>query len=220
MAQAMLRTETGDNISFMFNPADLTIAKAATWGARQAKGRDAPALRFQGGQSGTVSLTITLDATINGQSVLVEAEKLLALVSVHGKLKVNDSQHKSARPPWVELHWGPLHAPFRAVVERIQVKYTYFAKDGTPLRAKVDLALKQYDDEKVQPRQNPTSFTPMPHTVHQVLPGETLDRVAAHEYGDPARWRLLAEVNGVEDPLRLLAGTVLVIPELPVRQRG
>ncbi len=220
MAQATLHIETGESIPFKFNPADLTIAKAATWGASPAKGRNAPALRFQGGQSGTVTLAITLDATINHQSVLDEAEKLLALAAIDSKVKASDAQHKSARPPWVELHWGLLHAPFRAVVERVQVKYTYFAKDGTPLRAKVDLALKQYDDEKVQPRQNPTSFTPAPHTVHKVQPGETLDRVAAQEYGDPTRWRLLAEANHVDDPLRVPAGTLLVVPELPVRHRG
>ena len=50
--------------------------------------------------------------------------------------------------------------------------------------------------------------------------GETLDRIAAAHYADPFNWRLIAEANGIIDPLDVAPGTVLVIPELPVRRRG
>jgi nucleoid-associated protein YgaU len=217
---AALRTETGQTIPFQFNPAELTIAKSATWQASAAKGGNAPTLHFQGGQSGTLSLSMTLDATATGASVTEQTDTLLALLQVDRKVPGDDPQRQSGRPPWVEFHWGKLHAPFRAVVERLQIKYTYFSAGGVPLRAKVDLGLKQYDDEAVQPRQNPTSYTPAPHTVHRLLPGETLDRVAARHYGDPTRWRLLAQANGIDDPLNLEAGTALAVPQMPVSTRG
>jgi nucleoid-associated protein YgaU len=89
-----------------------------------------------------------------------------------------------------------------------------------PLRAKADLALKQYADEAVQPLQNPTSHTPSLQTVHRLAHGETLDRLAAKHYADPTRWRLIAEANDIVDPLALHPGDLLVIPELPVRRRG
>lgn len=216
---AKLTTETKQEIHLQFNPADLTITKAATWQASAAKGGNSPTLRFQGGQPGTIALSTTLDATSDGHSVTEETDKLLALVQIDRGITGHDEQRQSGRPPWVELHWGRLHAPFRAVVERLQIKYTYFSATGTPLRAKVDLSLKQFDDA-VPPRQNPTSFTPSPHTVYRLLPGETLDRVAARHYGDSSRWRLLAETNGIEDPLSLVAGLPLTIPELPMRARG
>ncbi|BEP13942.1 peptidoglycan-binding protein [Acidothermaceae bacterium B102] len=218
--KATLTTEGGDSIPFMFNPTDLTIAKSASWQASPAKGKDAPQLKFQGGQPGTVTLSVMLDAVTTGKSVLEAAQQLLALASIDATLGATDTQRQSARPPWVELHWGLLQAPFRAVVEKVQIKYTYFAQDGTPLRAKVDLSLKQYEDQTVLARQNPTSHTPRPHTTHRLKPGETLDRVAAIQYGDPNRWRLLAEANRIDNPLRLATGSVLVIPELPVRRRA
>lgn len=217
---AALRTETGQTIDFQFNPAELTIAKSATWQASAAKGGNAPTLHFQGGQSGTLSLSITLDATTSGASVTDGTDKLLALVQIDRKVPGDDAQRQSGRPPWVEFHWGKLHAPFRAVVERLQIKYTYFSASGVPLRAKVDLGLKQYDDEAVQPRQNPTSHTPAPHTMHRLLPGETLDRVAARHYGDPTKWRMLAQANGIDDPLSLEAGTALAVPQIPMSTRG
>jgi len=56
--------------------------------------------------------------------------------------------------------------------------------------------------------------------VHRLVHGETLDRVAAKHYADSTRWRLIAEANGIVDPLTLSPGMLLVVPELPVRHRG
>ena len=38
--------------------------------------------------------------------------------------------------------------------------------------------------------------------------------IAYAAYGDPTRWRLIAEANGIDDPLRLRRGTPLTIPRL------
>ena len=217
-AKAELHTEKNEVIKFLFNPADLTLTKSATWNAAENKGGNAPELRFSAGQSGTLALSITLDTTDTGEDVTYHTNKLLDLLKVDMSLAGSDKNRNKGRPPWVEFHWGPLHS-FRAVVERLQIKFTYFAADGMPLRAKADLALKQYADEAVQPLQNPTSHTPSLQTVHRLSHGETLDRLAARHYADPTRWRLIAEANDIVDPLGLHPGDLLVIPELPVRRR-
>jgi hypothetical protein len=217
--KAYLLTEKGDRIRCLFNPAELTITKANTWNAGESKGRNAPELRFQGGQPGTLTLSLTLDTTDSGTDVTTHTDALLDLMKVDPALAGSDRQRNKARPPWVEFHWGKLHS-FRAIIERLQVKFTYFASSGMPLRAKAELSLKQYKDEGERPLQNPTSYTPTLHTVHRVVHGETLDRIAASYYADPTRWRLIAEANAVVDPLAVPAGTLLVIPEIPVRRRG
>jgi nucleoid-associated protein YgaU len=217
--KAFLRTEKGDEIKCLFNPAELTISKSNTWNAGESKGRNAPELRFQGGQPGTLTLSLTLDTTDSGTDVTTYTNKLLDLMKVDDGLAGSDRQRNMARPPWVEFHWGDLHS-FRAIVERLQIKFTYFASSGMPLRAKADLSLKQYKDEGERILQNPTSHTPTLHTVHRVVHGETLDRIAAAHYADATRWRLIAEANAVVDPLAVAPGDLLVIPELPVRRRG
>jgi hypothetical protein len=218
-AKAYLRTERGEQINCLFNPAELTISKSNSWNAGQSKGRNAPELRFQGGQSGTLTLSLTFDTTREGTDVTEHTSKLLDLMKVDAGLPGADRARNSARPPWVEFHWGKLHS-FRAIVERLQVRFTYFASTGMPLRAKADLSLKQWKDEAELPLQNPTSSTLSLHTVHVLLPGETLDRVASAHYRDPAQWRLIAEANAIIDPLELSPGTALVIPEPPVRHRA
>lgn len=219
-AKGFLKTEQGQQLPFLFNPADLTIAKANSWQSPENKGRNAPDLRFQAGQSGTLTFSLTFDTTDTGKDVAGEyTNKLLNLMKVDKGLAGSDPKSNKARPPWVELHWGQLHS-FKAVIERLQIKFTYFASDGMPLRAKVDLSLKQYADDDELPLQNPTSFTPSLHAVHRFSYGETLDRIAARHYADPTRWRLIAEANDIVDPLALTPGDLLIIPEIPVRRRG
>lgn len=217
--KAFLRTEQGKQIDCLFNPAELTITKANSWDAPESKGREAPDLRFQAGQPGTLTLSLTLDTTAKGTDVTEHTNALLDLLRIDPALPGSDRERNKARPPWVEFHWGKLHS-FKAVVERLQIKFTYFASSGMPLRAKADLALKQYKDEAERPLQNPTSHTPTLHTVHRLVHGETLDRVAAVHYADPTRWRLIAEANSIVDPLALAPGTLIVIPQIPVRRRG
>lgn len=217
--KAELRTERKKVIKFLFNPAELTIAKANTWNAPENKGRNAPELRFQAGQSATLSLSITLDTSDRGTSVTEYTDDLLDLLQVDTSLPGSDRQRNKGRPPWVEFHWGQMHS-FKAIVERLQIKFTYFASSGMPLRAKADLTLRQYEDVTKPLLQNPTSHTPTLHTTHRLVHGETLDRIAAAHYGDPTRWRLIADANAVLDPLTVPVGTLLVIPEIPVRHRG
>lgn len=218
--RAYLQPESGPKIECMFNPADLTISKQNTWQpAGEAKGKDAPELRFQSGQSATLALSLTFDTTREGKPVTKYTDQLLGLMKVDGKLPGADRSRNSGRPPWVEFHWGSMNS-FKAIVERLQVKFTYFAGTGMPLRAKADVTLKQFNDEGKLPLQNPTSYTPSLHAVHQLRPGETLDRVAAARYGDANRWRLIAEANNILDPLVLPEGMVLAIPEIGVRRRN
>ena len=218
-SKAYLLPERGDPIYCLFNPAELTVSKSNSWQGGQSKGRNAPEQRFQSGQAATLSLSLTFDTTHEGSDVTIHTTKLLNLMKVDPDLPGGDRGRNSARPPWVEFHWGKLHS-FRAVIEKLQLRYTYFASDGMPLRAKVDLSLKQWKDEAELPLQNPTSSTPMVHSVHTLLPGETLDRVAALHYQDATRWRLIAEANGVIDPLDIPPGTALILPEPGVRYRA
>jgi nucleoid-associated protein YgaU len=217
--KAFLRSEKGTEIKCLFNPAELTITKSNTWQAPEAKGKNAPELRFQAGQPGTLSFSLTLDTTDSGTDVTEHTNKLLDLMKVDSSLAGADPQRNKARPPWVEFHWGQLHS-FKAIIEKLQIKFTYFASSGMPLRAKCDITLKQFKDETQRPLQNPTSHTPTLHTMHRVVHGETLDRIAAVHYADPTRWRLIADANAVVDPLAVPAGTLLVIPEIPVRRRA
>jgi len=52
-----------------------------------------------------------------------------------------------------------------------------------------------------------------PYEQHIVKDGETLFSIANFHYQDTKRWVLLAEFNLLEDPLSLVPGSILKIPE-------
>ena len=49
--------------------------------------------------------------------------------------------------------------------------------------------------------------------------GDTLAVLAWREYGDPAAWRVIAEANGIDDPMRLAHGRELLLPALDEIER-
>ena len=44
---------------------------------------------------------------------------------------------------------------------------------------------------------------------------DRLDLIAHHEYADASMWRLIAEANGIADPLRIKPGQRLIVPVAP-----
>lgn len=209
--KAYLTTEKNVTIPCMFNPTELAISRSNSWNAEALPGRDAPELTFDGGEAGTMSLELMFDTTHEGKPVTNYTNKLLDLMKIDTSLSGYDAAKNNGRPPWVKFHWGDMHS-FKSVIESVDIRFTYFSTTGMPLRATVDMELKQYEPDANWGPQNPTSGTPKPHKVHRIQKGETLDRIAARHYGDSTRWRMIAEANGIHDPLALRPGAFLNIP--------
>ena len=64
-------------------------------------------------------------------------------------------------------------------------------------------------------RQNRGGFINFGQQVPEIREGDTLHSIAYTHYGDPTRWRLIAERNDIDDPLRLRRGDSLTIPMEP-----
>jgi hypothetical protein len=200
------------SIDCQFNPSSLTISKTTTWKGDASPSFNAPFLRFAGGESATYSLSLFFDSYSHKdfKDVREYTNKLLRLTlrgAGYSMFKVPYS-----RPPSVRLVWGKITL-FSAVVEKVEISFTMFAPDGTPVRAKADMDFKQDDFwDDIIPAQNPTSRSDSRKT-RIVDSRQRLDQIAFEEYGDARYWRLLAEANHLEDPFRLQDGQLLVIPE-------
>jgi hypothetical protein len=103
---------------------------------------------------------------------------------------------------------------FKCIVENVKQKFTLFSHEGVPLRATLTVALREYRTLEEQLQRLNLSSPDRTHS-HVVQHGETLSRLAAQYYDRPGQWRAIAQENGIDDPRRLAAGTVLDIP--PVR---
>jgi hypothetical protein len=213
LQKAFLTTEKNDKIECMFNPGRFAFTMANRWEADRTPGKNSPTLRYAGGESGTFSLSLVFDTTAAGTTVTTYTNKLLKLMEVDTTLPGYDASRNSGRPPWVTFHWGTDIHTFKAIISNLGVTFTYFSNEGLPLRANVEVSLEQYEPDPTWTRQNPTSGTPKPQRSYQVSPGDTLDRIAARQYGDSTMWRAIAAANGIQDPLDLTPGRLLAIPE-------
>jgi len=211
-AKAYLMTEGNVKIPCMFNPSELQISRSNSWSGDARRGQDAPEMEFDGGQAGTMGLDLMFDTTAAGVPVTNYTNKILDLMKIDTSLSGYDASKNNGRPPWVKFHWGDMHS-FKAIIASVDIRFTYFSSTGMPLRATVDMSLTQYEPDANWGPQNPTSGTPQPHRVHRVQKGETLDRISARHYGDSTKWRLIAEANGINDPLALRPGAFLNIPK-------
>jgi hypothetical protein len=196
-------------LDFQFNPKELQLAKQASWKREQAKGnKKASPPQFTGAQPAKLTLELFFDASAKqDNSVVKNVEKLFSLtVPTESSLT-----SKKASPPWVIFKWGGL-AGFIAYVSQVQAKYTLFTTSGLPIRATCQVTLEELSGDA--PKQNPTSGGLVPHRVHQVIAGDSLPAIAYDEYGVPGLWRAIADLNHIDDPMRLRPGRRLLLPPL------
>jgi nucleoid-associated protein YgaU len=100
-----------------------------------------------------------------------------------------------------------------AVIEKLDITYQLFLPGGTPLRAKLDLTLKEYRQAAVKDMEQQTSSPTVPKT-YQTRVGDTLAGIAAGLYQRPDAWREIARANGITNPRDLRPGQVLIAPRL------
>jgi nucleoid-associated protein YgaU len=196
-----------DTIDFHFNPKELSLSKSAQW--KRDPARDAstagPA-SFTGADPSKLSFEMFLDETEQRDgSVAASVEKLLSCCNPTDETR----GQKKGSPPLVVFMWGQI-VGFPSFISQISVKYSLFTADGAPLRATCTVSLDELSGELT--RQNPTSGALSVRRHHVVVAGDSLASLAYREYGDPGLWRPLADYNGIDDPMRLPAGTELLLP--------
>lgn len=205
--------DTNEEVEVMFNPTEYAFSKSNNWVDQVSGGENTSGLEFTGGNPAELRLQLFFDTHIKGQDVRTQYVSKLWKLAMVNKDKADATTGKS-KPPICEFRWGQTWS-FKCVVTSISAKFDLFLPDGTPTRATVDLSLKQSQDEGSFPAQNPTSGGEAGHRTHVVLQRETLDIIAAREYGESRYWRHIAEANGIDNPLALRPGMMLALPPLP-----
>ena len=191
-----------------FNPGEYSINKGNSFSETAIPGLGSPIIQFTSGNTRTLSLDLLLDtyAYDNGVDVREKyIKKLDKLIAIDGDIHA---------PPPCKVVWGGL--TFVGVVDDMQKNYILFRNDGTPVRARVSLSLKEYVPVEIQVKETPTS-SPDRLKKHIVKDGDRLWQLAYLHYGEPDYWRIIADANKhlIDDPKELESGKELVIPPLP-----
>jgi hypothetical protein len=204
------------SLTFPFNPDKWVVSSSAKWKTTPSKANtENPAVEFLGKEDTDIDVELFLDdfessgaltSLLGGGPTILPAVTALMTTITPTDLSITQKQ---PMPNWVVFSWGT-GSTVTALVEKLSVNYTMFDGDGTPLRATINMSLKQIF--LAASAQNPTSGGTALLGSHLVREGDTLASVAQHQYGHPKYWRPLATSNGIDDPARLRPGTELILP--------
>jgi hypothetical protein len=198
----------GLSVPCMFNPFEYIVTKANRYQEQSRNRCDSPRLEFQKAGPPTLRLSLIFDTYETGEDVTQTTRALMKLMET--RTREEGGQTEKVPPPRVAFEWGVFS--FVAVITNMTQRFTLFKRDGTPVRAKVEVTFTQDRDPNDHPDQNPTSGGGDVERVWRVIAGDRLDTIAYEVYGDATKWRLIAEQNQIVAPLRLRAGQRLAIP--------
>jgi hypothetical protein len=194
--------EGQDSFQVLFNPTQYSVDKGNTITQAAIPGLEAPILQYVHGNVRTLTMDLFFDTYEEGTDVTDKTDQIYDL------LYLDPSTHA---PPICELTWGTFY--FRGVLDHVSGKFTLFLEDGTPVRATLSVVFNEFIDVDVLVQEQPTESADHRQT-RLIKTGDRLDNIAAEEYGDPTRWRPIAQANNMDDPAQLVPGHVLIIPRL------
>ena len=204
IVRPVIADEQRRRIPLRFNPTDYKLSKANTFAEVNIPGLDTPPLQYVRGGTETLALQALVDTSDTLENVRVRYVDAL-----RGLMRPDSREHA---PPIVRFVWD--EAVFTGVMEKLDVNYLLFRPDGVPLRAQLDISLKEWRPAAVQVAENPRS-SPTVEKSYVVRRGDTLSSISAAVYRRPDAWRELARANGISDPRDLRPGRVLTVPRLP-----
>ena len=193
-------------VQLMYNPTELAVSRSIEWKAVDSKGVGVPPREFVRSDGRTLTMKLFIDTYESGEDASAKVDELENLTLPDPRNVGGDSRPD---PPRVKFVWE--NVSFTAVFKSFNVTYTLFHADGRPARANINVTLQEVPAPNA--RTNPTSGGGRGRRSRRVLPGETLDYVAYQELGDARHWRHLADINGLRNPRRLVAGQWLVITD-------
>ncbi|HUZ69151.1 MAG TPA: hypothetical protein VMU65_05515 [Candidatus Saccharimonadales bacterium] len=216
----------GPPVVLMLNPTTLKLVLSSTWhapknrsgGAAQPSaattgkalgnvpaGYSSP--QYTGGQPAKLSMTVWFDQSFEPDGDITDEVNQLQYWTYPTEEIVPGVQN----PPMVTFTWGSL--TFDGNISSLTITYKLFGTNGRPVRAQADITISENPLEI--PGTNPTSGGISGRRVHVVSAGDSLHSIAYAEYGSAGLWRVLAEANAIDDPLRVGPGTTLLIPPAP-----
>lgn len=196
-------------IYFSYNPDGFTVVTEGKWKDSPQPATNGSQPQWQGVIPPKLDVKILLDAFAVPPlppSVVIDQLKMLVLPTV---LSMGMG---ASTAPTVMFGWGPNIILDQAIVTKVSVAYERFLL-GVPVRATATVSLKAVPLPAPLGATNPTSGGLATRRTHTVVEGDSLASIATREYQDPNKWRALAEANNIDDPMRVKAGTVLIVPD-------
>jgi nucleoid-associated protein YgaU len=210
-------------LEVQFNPETLSLKYENMLEKEPALGASSGEAKFAHGRSKTLAVDLVFDGTHVSN---FGAEQLGHLPTVGERVesflrlcyRVASAIHE---PPYLKLTWnaGVLGPSFDCRLESVDVKYTAFDRDGSPLHAELAAVFIEDLDPKLRVKGDRLTSPDLTHrrTVHS---GDTLPLLCRDIYGSAVHYLRVAEANRLDDFRQLQPGTELFFPPFEGRSGG
>ena len=200
-------------VTLMFNPAKIKWTNFVRWTRRPDSGSDSAGKTFGSSEGRTLTLNNiwfdTFEQRMNVRTTYIDRLEALGQ---------RDHQGDHAAP-MIKFVWGNFTSQVDEynlplfVLENLEVEYTMFLNDGTPVRACVTITLREATPPETQ-QELRGNQSPDHAKLVTVRRGDSLQTIAYQEYDDAAEWRRIADANNIDDPMNLDPGAKLLIPPI------
>lgn len=197
---------SGSPYSFMINPDTIKIQKSIEYNEQQAPATSSASQKYKSTPSDKLTFEIVIDCTGVVDSKRTDmAKEITALETI-----IYTYNGKIHRPNFVKVQWGQ-NITFNGVLESIDISYTLFKPDGSPLRAKISLSFSQYISPKTVTMQDAPQSPDLTHIV-TVSEGMSLPQLCLQTWNDDSLYIQVAEFNGLNKFRNLSGVSKLIFP--------
>ncbi|CAB5669453.1 Uncharacterised protein [Delftia tsuruhatensis] len=182
--------QTREEIPVMYNPTELSLNKTVLV---QGEGSN---IQFQRVSDDDLTVALFFDSYEQQTDIRKQTSRIAALT------QPTAGTNARKEPPVVVFTWAG--ALYTGIVVRLEQKFTMFLSSGIPVRAELNVTFKSVLTQK-QDLQARGYFNC--RRLWTVQEGDRLYLIAWKALGDPGQWRLIADNNGIHDPLNFPAAT-------------
>ena len=207
-----------ESIQVMFNPTSFSMQHENVFQDQQGGTRSSQS-HYSHGKSQTLSLRLIIDGTgvadfgvstllgLGQNSVARQVEQFLDAC-----VRKNSDTHESN---FLKIQWGkgPLQRGFDCRLQSVNINYTSFDRDGSPLRAELDTRFIEDIDALKLANLERTNSPDLSHS-RTVKRGDTLPGLCLALYGSSEHYIRVAQFNQLDDFRNLTPGDTLIFPPL------
>lgn len=193
------------------NPESFTKNLKIEHDVKRAHGKKGTEVKFKSTAPEELKLEFILDGTGTMEGYVEEYKKL----SVHDQLDkflkcAYDFKSETHRPRFLIVYWGS-EINFRCVLSNLDINYTLFNPDGTPLRAKLTATFLNFVAKEERLAEDRQSSPDLTH-YRKMEQGNRLDLLTHNIYNDPKYLLQVAKANTLSSIRNVPAGRELYFP--------
>ena len=220
-ADPRFEQETGDVFETLINPDEFQENYTIEYEEAQASGTTGSDLKFKQNKPQTLDVNLLFDGTgiiqndggfgidILGTS---KPSSIVDQIDLFKQVTLN-YQGETHAPRYVKISWGTLL--FKGRMTNLNLSYTLFKPDGTPIRAKGKATFKESKEDEARVAEEDSSSPDLTH-LRVIEEGDRLPLMCYKIYGDASLYRQVAAYNKLDDFRNLKVGTEIKFP--PINQ--